>query len=398
MIKYLLVALVVNALCILPSMAQDEEDNVKPVLSVNETLSAMAALLRDGKLVDKEVLHRVKTNLSDDNAAERYLIGVLEGALYFQQESYAEAIARLEKLEELEKELAVEQASSSIFRQVHALLSDSYVALEDYDKGFVEKKNYLLKLFKDTEALDKKHLTSITEKYQLEQKNKAKLLLEEQSRLQKLKIVDAQRQESENERNIVILMCVSVLFIILLIRQLTVRHRLLKLAKIDSLTSLDNRMSLFEQGKMLFEQSATGQQSLSVIFLDIDYFKQVNDTLGHYVGDRLLVHLAKLSKEAMRSRDVLCRFGGEEFVALLPDASHEEAKAIAQRLKDKIEQNPLLIDDQNVVVSASIGVAEFNDKLTSFEQLLNLADQAMYQAKSQGRNQIVAANFAEIPS
>jgi len=392
MIQCLFVALLVSHVVVLSSYAQEPEEATKPSLTVNETLSAMATLLRDGKLVDEEVLERVNIDLKNTNAAEQYLIGVLEGALFFQQQKYFEAIARLEQLTSLEEQLSDEQISGSLFRQIHALLSDIYVALQDYDKAFVEKKNYLLKLFKETETLDQKHLASLTEKYQLERKNKAKLLLEEQSRLKKLEILDAQRQESENERNMLILMCVSLFFVVLLVRQLTIRRRLLKLTKMDSLTSLDNRISLFEQGRRFFEHANTGQQSLSIIFLDIDYFKNVNDNLGHFAGDKLLVHLAKLSKEAMRSRDVLCRFGGEEFVALLPDASLEEAKAIAQRLKDKIEQNPLLIEDKEVAVSASIGVAEFNTQLTCFEQLINLADNAMYQAKSQGRNQIVAAS------
>ena len=124
-----------------------------------------------------------------------------------------------------------------------------------------------------------------------------------------------------------------------------------------------------------------------MIMLDIDHFKQVNDTYGHPTGDSLLVGLATMMARTLRSGDVVARFGGEEFAILLPDTALPEGLNVAERLREAIEQYPFSVGGQPVRVTASLGVApllpERND---AFNACYRAADNALYQAKNDGRN------------
>ncbi|HBY87113.1 MAG TPA: GGDEF domain-containing protein, partial [Colwellia sp.] len=127
--------------------------------------------------------------------------------------------------------------------------------------------------------------------------------------------------------------------------------------------------------------------------------KKINDNFGHHVGDEVLILVSDLLKETMRSRDLLSRFGGEEFVALLPFADSNKAKAIAMRINDKIAQYDFSSLVLQTKVTFSIGVATMTDNQMSFDDLLHNADLAMYQAKEQGRNTVVCyQNISEAPS
>lgn len=370
--------------------AETKEDVA--VLPINATLAELAKQLNENKKVGVDTNKTLEnTSALVDNDADLYLSGLLEGAILFQQKNYTLAIEQLEKTKKVADNLAPEQANTAPFRQLHLILAQSYVAINDYDKAFVEKKKYLLRLFEDTEAIDKEKIAVLENKYEIEQKNKANQLLEEQSRLKQLKISEALQRESQNERDFIVLMIVAITFILLLLRQLSIRRRLLWLAQIDSLTSLKNRATLFEEGVVLFEQAKSSVNSLSVIMVDIDHFKKVNDEYGHAVGDEILKRVAKLSKEVMRSRDVLARLGGEEFIALLPSASLEESKAIAVRLKDKIAQENFGSTQHPIHITSSIGVVEYLAGMENLDEIIRHADQAMYKAKALGRNQVVTS-------
>ncbi len=386
------VFLLILSLVLSDSAEAEESEEKREVLPVNQILKTYTS-----ELVEKNEAPITQNKLSSalnelvENDADRYLLGLLEGAWLYQQLDYQAAIDKLEETQDFADNLAPEQVDSLEFRELHRLLAKSYVAIKDYDKAFVEKKKYLLSLSKDTAAVDKARIENLENKYQIEQKNKANLLLEEQSRLKKLKIAEARQQKADNERDFWALVCVFIIFFLLMLRQLNLRRRLLWLAQIDSLTRLKNRTSLFDEGFTLVEQAKRGQYSLSAILIDLDHFKKINDEYGHSMGDKVLHRVAQLGKEVMRSRDVLARLGGEEFVALLPSASAEEAKAIAVRLKDKIAQETFGTDEQPIHVTASLGVVEFSPQMKNLDELIQHADQAMYRAKSNGRNQVMLA-------
>jgi len=171
------------------------------------------------------------------------------------------------------------------------------------------------------------------------------------------------------------------------------------LTKTDPLTGILNRSHLFRLGRNLIDELFNKNQKVSLLLLDVDSFKKINDDFGHHVGDLILIKVANLISETMRYRDTFARLGGEEFVAILPHTDLDLAKSTAIRIKEKISQ--YCFDDLGVdrMVSVSIGVASldqilkqpkgFQSKEGIFDRIIHAADLAMYQAKSQGRNSVV---------
>ncbi|MEH6356272.1 MAG: GGDEF domain-containing protein [Marinobacter sp.] len=128
---------------------------------------------------------------------------------------------------------------------------------------------------------------------------------------------------------------------------------------------------------------------MSVVALDIDHFKAVNDEHGHYVGDSALVDIAGIFRQYSRDRDLVARFGGEEFVILLPGADHAEAQSCAERIRRGVERHVVDAGDElEVRMTVSIGVAEVNTAMESVESAVNRADKALYEAKALGRNRV----------
>ena len=143
------------------------------------------------------------------------------------------------------------------------------------------------------------------------------------------------------------------------------------------------------------DRSIRTRQPLSCLFLDIDYFKCINDTYGHQAGDQVLSQVASAIKKQLRSNDVLARYGGEEFVALLSGSDEVIALEIAERIRSSIAGLLVQFDEQNIAVTISIGAATFNPDSTALNsvsdtarQLINAADAALYQAKHKGRNRV----------
>ncbi|MCF1434197.1 PleD family two-component system response regulator [Agrobacterium vitis] len=166
----------------------------------------------------------------------------------------------------------------------------------------------------------------------------------------------------------------------------------IELAVTDDLTGLHNRRYLDTHIKVLFERSSLRKQPLSVCLVDIDRFKLVNDTYGHEAGDDVLREFAARIRATVRGADLACRYGGEEFVVVMPDTSQEMAGTVAERLREMVEKKPFRLQSGGELnVTASLGIATAGDEVASPEQLLRQADRALYQAKTEGRNRVVSA-------
>ncbi|MCL6414029.1 GGDEF domain-containing protein [Aestuariirhabdus sp. Z084] len=160
-------------------------------------------------------------------------------------------------------------------------------------------------------------------------------------------------------------------------------------ATTDPLTGLANRRKLLNQGDVLCERSHRYGQPLSMLLMDLDHFKQINDHYGHTVGDTVLASLSGLMVQASRGSDIVARYGGEEFAVLLPGLHKAQAKSVAEKLRKLIEAHPIQIaKDHKILCTASIGVASVGDTQYSFDQLLGAADRALYLAKQGGRNRV----------
>ncbi|MBV9114481.1 MAG: PleD family two-component system response regulator [Hyphomicrobiales bacterium] len=165
----------------------------------------------------------------------------------------------------------------------------------------------------------------------------------------------------------------------------------MELALIDPLTGLHNRRFLDANVDALLKDAVRRSRPLSLVMMDVDLFKAINDTYGHDCGDEVLRELAKRARDCLRTRDLLVRYGGEELVAVLPDTGHSGAKAVAERIRQAVHGAPFLIAHGacNATVTISLGVAVMRNVPESRDDLFKRADEALYRAKHAGRNRVV---------
>lgn len=161
--------------------------------------------------------------------------------------------------------------------------------------------------------------------------------------------------------------------------------KLVEMAVTDSLTGLLNRRA----GMMRIEEELSRQKRsgkrISCLMLDIDYFKKINDTYGHQAGDMVLAEFAVTLRHSLRKHDIICRYGGEEFMVLLPETDLEDAIATAEKICDYTKTHPFTHQDTEVMVTTSVGVAQLQQD-ESVDSLIGRADEALYRAKNGGRN------------
>lgn len=171
----------------------------------------------------------------------------------------------------------------------------------------------------------------------------------------------------------------------------TLQHSLQWQAWHDPLTRLNNRGALFERANALAKQCQQQSLPLSVIQIDLDHFKGINDRFGHQAGDKVLSHAGGLIASALRANDVGGRVGGEEFCVVLPGLTLEEAANVAERIRARIDSKEILVKKSVTLrISASLGVSSAQEKGNyNFEQLQSIADARLYEAKQGGRNCVV---------
>ncbi|WP_107675473.1 PleD family two-component system response regulator [Agrobacterium sp. LAD9] len=174
--------------------------------------------------------------------------------------------------------------------------------------------------------------------------------------------------------------------------RLNLQHTM-ELAIVDGLTGLNNRRYLDNHLKILFDRAAVRGRPISICMTDIDRFKLVNDTYGHDVGDEVLREFAARIRSTVRGADLACRYGGEEFVVVMPDTPIELAASVAERLRAIVEDKPFYVRsiDRELSITASLGIATSSGAFGAPDEILKHADKALYEAKHAGRNRVVAA-------
>jgi diguanylate cyclase (GGDEF)-like protein len=163
------------------------------------------------------------------------------------------------------------------------------------------------------------------------------------------------------------------------------------LANIDGLTGLNNRRYFFLLAAKEMRRSVRFKKNLSLLMVDLDYFKEINDTYGHQVGDNVLKHLGHLIRESLREIDIAGRYGGDEFAILMPETSEQNAEILGNRIREKIRENIFLTEAGKVRFTASLGLASRREEHKTFEDLMEAADRALYQAKRSGRDRLEMA-------
>lgn len=361
-----------------------KKDNVA-VLEVNEKILSLKKLSEHNTRAAQIELQKLLQSDLTLNHAESYLLHIIRANIANIVGQEHKVINWLNKAIKLESYIDETQLNSPDFASAYSILANVYKQQGLHKEAFDNKKKYIKKFSSHLKAQNKNRLKRLNDKYQMEKKREENQLLSQNGELKRFELLRAESQRNQQNINIGLILVVTVLFFILLLRQFKIRRQLKILAKSDSLTKLANRRAFFKYGNRYMENAVREQSELCVLMIDIDHFKAVNDNFGHDIGDKVICMIADLASETMRSRDVLARIGGEEFAAILPDANLDQARAIAERIREKA-QNSTVPECKESAVTVSIGLASIRNAKESFDQLLHVADLAMYQAKEKGRN------------
>jgi diguanylate cyclase (GGDEF)-like protein len=188
-----------------------------------------------------------------------------------------------------------------------------------------------------------------------------------------------------------LLLNISIAFLLLAMTKERdeLRHR--TAAMLDPLTRVANRRSFTQDAVQLVNRQRTNPRSTAVLLIDLDQFKSINDRFGHGVGDRVLESLADVARQSVRSTDLLGRLGGDEFVVVLADTCHDNAMAVAERIRANFARATLEVDNRRVGATVSIGLVCCQNATFDVPELLAQADQALYCAKENGRNRVESA-------
>jgi diguanylate cyclase (GGDEF)-like protein len=163
------------------------------------------------------------------------------------------------------------------------------------------------------------------------------------------------------------------------------------LATVDGMTGLFNRRHFLSLAEIEWTRYQRHRRPMSLVLFDIDRFKSINDSFGHYAGDHVIMQIAEICRQQKRKSDITARFGGEEFLILLPETELVPAQRVAERLRRKVENSPIALASNVISTTISVGVAEVDPAMASIFDLIKLADKALYLAKDSGRNRVCAA-------
>jgi diguanylate cyclase (GGDEF)-like protein len=319
-----------------------------------------------------------------------------EAFILFELERYDEAINSIATIESiLAEQMPLNHFKMQIHINIIALKSKTYSQLGYYQKAY-ELQDQRLRLMrvlrneKETQSVAEVRLALEAKEVDLQQK-----VLKNKQSLQKASLIEAEKKQQKQKLYLLYIAVVALLFAWLLVKLVQGQRRLYLASNTDMLTGIANRRELMKKGKKLFQQAKNNKTDFSVLIINIDYFKKINDQFGHSGGVIVLQQIVALGKTLMRKTDVFGRFGGEEFVILLPKTSTIQAKIIAERLRQSVEESSweMNLPSQKLSkVSVSIGIANSmgfaSEESADLSVLINKADNLLSQAKEQGRNRV----------
>jgi diguanylate cyclase (GGDEF)-like protein len=365
-------------------------------LSNNEILGGVYTRMAIAYVMKKEP--DTETAYQYLTIAEQYMVGAQQhnAPLHFTVDKafvleamkrYDEALESLKIAEEL---LAKNSKTKNTFYHYNLmyLQSEIYYKTEKYQQAYEKQSQYLTRLFNDQENINMEKVEELRLSYESQQADLKKKILEQEQSVQIIQLNDMTFNEKNLQLLIIFVGLVMLALAWFLLKIIQGQKHLLKASQVDDLTGVINRRRLVELGEEIFSLTQKEQQNFSLLMIDVDNFKAINDNLGHKMGDKVLKEIAELATQVMRTNDYFGRFGGEEFICLLPETSKEDAYDVAERLRLTIQAQIRLnkIDDQ---VTVSIGISSYkNENTESFTQLLKYADIMMYKAKNLGRNKV----------
>ncbi|WP_394133118.1 diguanylate cyclase [Shewanella maritima] len=293
-------------------------------------------------------------------------------------------------------DLAVEKANqfieSATFTSHNDDIREANLAISEYAGGFVPQSlKRLLMVIESEQAryakVVKNNVVYVSLDHNLTVAEYEKIVLQKELSIKELELSTEKKSQNINQLTMIVTVLVIASLLMAVGFLFYSRKQFIKLARTDFLANVANRGYAVEQGEKLFREAKKHHKAFAVVIFDIDNFKQLNDQYGHDIGDKAIKALAARAKRMLKQRDILGRFGGEEFLMILPNASGEQAVQVAERVRKAIEQQVFSLAETQLHFTVSIGVAVMSDKYDSFEAMIKSADIALYQAKGQGKNQ-----------
>ena len=330
--------------------------------------------------------------------AKQYLQSTenLKGQLQYYIDE-ADILYKLERLDEVlvsiaqvEKMLSNRQELSLIKEQVYLNILDLKSAVYNKKKHFkkaYEIKSTVVLLTKELyENKDNLSVATVRLRLEAEQADRQNKVLYNQQVLHEASLYEAELENKEQRVYLLSSALVALAFAWVLVKLLQSQHRLKVASNIDALTGVANRRSLMNKSQAAFKVAQAKQTQLSVLMIDVDHFKHINDSLGHSLGDTVLTQVASLGANMMRKSDIFGRFGGEEFMVCLPKTSLQSAMIIGERIRLSISQHAWQFTEvEQVSISVGVATLQGDNDLVS---LIKRADEQLYQAKASGRNKV----------
>ncbi|MBA6288546.1 tetratricopeptide repeat-containing diguanylate cyclase [Colwellia sp. MB3u-4] len=341
-----------------------------------EIESAYRYILLAGEHIEDVEQHLVKLQYLIDKA---YILEKMT--------RYQEALDSLEQAE-----ILLERKTSNVYDtselKMLFLSAKLHYALGHYNQAYQIQTQYFTLSIAGEQARETTEVDELMLQYESETAQRHTHILEKKQRIQHLQLQQMTLDVNSRKAFVGILALCTLLLAWCLYRVIKGQRNLTNATRTDSLTGVVNRRRLLELGEEYFLTAQNHQQAFSVYMIDIDLFKKINDQFGHVIGDKALKEIAIQGQNLMRASDVFGRFGGEEFIALLPNTGNSEALEVAQRLKENIEQAKWQTQ-QIKQLTVNIGVATFEQgNYDNFAALLKVADEQLLKVKQSGRNTV----------
>jgi diguanylate cyclase (GGDEF)-like protein len=343
------------------------------------------ALKEAGEWCDRAEATLSQTSGMDDN--DYRTLAALRGRLYLALGRSKEAVAQFDRA------IAPGGAQpADDIAELFELRSRAHAAVGDYPAAFNDQGEYLRRM-REQGTLDRiREVAQLRVQFENDQEKQKIVLLEKDNRLAEERLKSQQRTtQLVAIAGLTGLVTAFFLGYALLSNR---RHRaeLIRLAERDELTGLLNRRAIVRKAVEYLSRARESKGTLIIGLIDLDHFKSINDRFGHAVGDQLLQRLAVSLRTALHAREVFGRYGGEEFLVLFPDTTLEQAREGAERLRAALRDQPLQVDDQQVRVTLSMGLASYEAGDVLYDQVARRADIALYVAKTQGRDRVEIYN------
>lgn len=365
-------------------VSQQFLQNKQPVISADMSINIANNLISLGQYNKAlTLLKQAENTITPEYNAPYSFLQLYLANTQFKLNNYS---ASLDALQNAEKAFLIDKNQRGLSK-VLRLRSDIYEADKNWQNAYQTLREYLhVHLAQDERVLTKLNAELRTRFDTDRIKHENDLLLQHA----KDKEVQLSMLQRNKTMQIIIITLVGIILILMSIfayKQMYHKQQFKKLAFTDELTKIANRRETYIQAEKCLSLSKKKQTPFSLIFFDADYFKLVNDELGHYIGDQVLICLADIASKLIRKGDTLGRVGGEEFIILLPDTDIEVALTIANRLLTTIEQYDWSTISSDLTQTVSAGVVRYQEE-KDLSALLLKADKALYEAKAAGRNHV----------